>query len=44
MAACILYCVSWCCGSKSCVLSDLLLWQHLLFIVCVGTVEVLCFV
>jgi len=30
--------VSWCCGSMSCVLCELVLWQHVLCIVWVGAV------
>ena len=38
VAACVVYCVSWCCGSMSCVLCELVLWQYVLCIVWVGAV------
>ena len=38
MAACLVYCVIWCCGSISYVLCDLVMWQHVLCIVYVGAV------
>ena len=50
MAACLVYCVIWCCGSISCVLlfwccgsiscvlCENVLWQDVLCILCVGVV------
>ena len=38
MEAYLVYCVSWCCGSMSCVLCELLLWERVLCIVSVGAV------
>ena len=33
MTVCLVYCVSWCCGSMSCVLCEFVFWQHALCIV-----------
>ena len=33
MAACLVYCMSWCCGSMSCALCEFVLRQHVLCIV-----------